>query len=125
MTMTDAVLTAEEMRAAEQAVFASGIPEYDVMVRAGQAAAEIIWRTGAKRDVLVLCGPGNNGGDGYVIARTLRDHGVPVRVAALADPVTDSARQARVDWGGEVEDIAEAEPAPLIFTLGPLICVHA
>lgn len=109
--MTDAVLTAAEMRAAEQALFASGVPEYDVMVRAGRAAAEIIWRAGAKRDVLVLCGPGNNGGDGYVIARTLKEHGVPVRVAALADPVTQSAKQALADWGGEVEDIANAEPA--------------
>lgn len=105
------VLTAAGMREAEAALFASGVPEYEVMVRAGRAAAEIIWRAGARRDVLVVCGPGNNGGDGYVIARALKEYGVPVRVAALADPVTESARQARADWSGPVEDYATAAPA--------------
>lgn len=105
------VLTAAEMRAAEAALFASGVPEYEVMERAGKAAADIIWRAGSRRDVLVVCGPGNNGGDGYVIARTLSERGVPVRVAALADPVTESAKQARADWGGPVEDYADAAPA--------------
>lgn len=105
------ILTAAEMRAAEQSLFASGTPEYDVMVRAGTAAADIVWRAGARRDALILCGPGNNGGDGYVIARTLKQHGVPVRVAALADPVTDSAKRARADWNDEVEDLMTAAPA--------------
>ena len=106
-----AVLTAAQMRAAEQALFASGVPEYDVMLRAGHAVAAMVWRIGAKRDALVLCGPGNNGGDGYVIARWLRDHGVPVRVAASAEPMTESARCARADWDGLVEDIMSAAPA--------------
>lgn len=105
------ILTAAEMRTAEQALFATGVPEYDVMVRAGRAAADIVWRVGGHRDALVLCGPGNNGGDGYVIARTLREHGVPVRVAALADPVTASAKQARADWNGPVEELMTAAPA--------------
>lgn len=106
-----AILTAAQMREAEQALFATGIPEYDVMQRAGRAVADIIWRAGARRDALILCGPGNNGGDGYVIAHTLRDHGVPVRVAAMAEPATPSARQARADWAGPVEDILTAAPA--------------
>ena len=106
-----AILTAAEMRAAEAALFASGVPEYEVMVRAGRAAAEIVWRAGARRDTLVLCGPGNNGGDGYVIARALKEHGVPVRVVALAEPVTESAKRARADWNGPVEDLMTAAPA--------------
>lgn len=105
------VLTAAEMRAAEAALFARGVPEYTVMERAGRAATEIIWRAGAMRDALVLCGPGNNGGDGYVIARVLREKGVPVRVAALGPPQTESACRALADWGGPVEDLAEAAPA--------------
>lgn len=116
----EAILTAAEMRAAEQAVFASGLPDYELMLRAGRAAAEIVWRVGARRETLVLCGPGNNGGDGYVIARALRERGVPVRVAALADPVTPSARRARAEWeegaagmpGAPVGTLADAAPAP-------------
>jgi ADP-dependent NAD(P)H-hydrate dehydratase / NAD(P)H-hydrate epimerase len=106
-----AIVTAEQMRAAERALFATGVPEYDVMERAGAAAADIIWRAGGMRDVLVLCGPGNNGGDGFVIARLLRDKGVAVRVAASGDSGTASSRQARASWGGPVEDIASALPS--------------
>ncbi|MBO9576180.1 MAG: NAD(P)H-hydrate dehydratase [Sphingobium sp.] len=106
-----AILTTAQMRAAEQALFDTGTDPYALMRRAGEGAAEIIWRAGHKRDVLVLCGPGNNGGDGYVIARTLRALDVPVRVAALGEPRTKSAAKARADWGGPVEDIMTAEPA--------------
>lgn len=105
------ILTAAQMRAAEQAVFAWGVPEYELMERAGTAAAEIIWRAGGKRDLLVLCGPGNNGGDGFVIARLLRARGVSVRVAALGESRTESSRQARVAWNGPVEALEQAAPA--------------
>ncbi len=50
----------------------------------------------------MLCGPGNNGGDGYVIARWLKQRGADVAVVAAFDPKTDSALQARADFGGEV-----------------------
>ncbi|GLI99289.1 NAD(P)H-hydrate dehydratase [Sphingobium sp. BS19] len=106
-----AILTAAEMRAAEQSVFASGVAEYALMEKAGAAAADIIWRAGGKRDTLVLCGPGNNGGDGFVIARILRGHGVPVRVAATGESRTPSSQQARALWDGPVEDVFTASPA--------------
>lgn len=109
------ILTAAQMREAEQAVFATGIPEYELMERAGAAAAEIIWRAGAKRDALVLCGPGNNGGDGFVIARQLRSRGVPVRVAALGESRTESARKARAAWNGPIEPFDQAGPATQII----------
>jgi hydroxyethylthiazole kinase-like uncharacterized protein yjeF len=64
--------------------------------------------------VLVLCGPGNNGGDGYVAATHLRAMGVPVRVAALAEPKSDAAKAARAEWGGEVASLAQAESAPIV-----------
>ncbi|MCW2381502.1 MULTISPECIES: NAD(P)H-hydrate dehydratase [unclassified Sphingobium] len=105
------ILTVAQMRAAEQALFDAGTDSYALMRRAGEGAAEVIFRAGAMRDVLVLCGPGNNGGDGFVIARALRDLGVPVRVAAFGESGTDSSRKARADWGGPVEDILLAEPA--------------
>lgn len=106
-----AILTAADMRAAEQALFATGIPEYDVMERAGAAVADVVWRAGGMRDTLVLCGPGNNGGDGFVIARLLRDKGMSVRVAASGDSRTASSRQARALWNGPVEDAVTAGPA--------------
>ncbi|WP_246524636.1 NAD(P)H-hydrate dehydratase [Sphingobium phenoxybenzoativorans] len=109
-----AILTAEEMRAAEQAIFDSGVAPYALMETAGAAAADVIWRAGGVRDTLVLCGPGNNGGDGFVIARLLKARGVPVRVAATGESKTDSSQKARRAWAGPVENIADAAPATQI-----------
>src|SRR3546814_1269248 len=65
--------------------------------------------------VLILCGPGNNGGDGYVAARLLAGRGVAVRVAALGEPATDLAKAARAGWTGTVERIdGRLAPASLI-----------
>lgn len=105
------ILTAAQMRDAEQAAFDAGVDPYGLMETAGAAAAEIIWRAGHRRETLILCGPGNNGGDGYVIARLLRARGVPVRVAALGESRTESARRARAAWDGAVEDMMTAAPA--------------
>ncbi len=105
------ILTAAQMRVAEQAAFDAGVDDYGLMETAGAAAAAIIWRAGHKRDALVLCGPGNNGGDGYVIARLLRERGVPVRVAALGESRTVSGQRARAAWNGPVEDVMTAAPA--------------
>ena len=65
------ILTAAEMRAAEAAAVGAGTPDTELMERAGIAAADAILAYAAWRPTLVLCGPGNNGGDGYVIARRL------------------------------------------------------
>jgi hydroxyethylthiazole kinase-like uncharacterized protein yjeF len=111
---SDPILTLAQMRAAEQALFDGGVDPYALMVRAGEGAAEIIWRAGNMRETLVLCGPGNNGGDGYVIACALKQRGVPVRVAALADPRTESASRARAAWAGPVETLESAVPAQQI-----------
>lgn len=110
----DAVLSVAQMRAAEQALFDAGTNPYSLMVQAGEGAADYIWRAGHQRPTLVLCGPGNNGGDGYVIARALRAYDVPVRVAAIGEPRTESAKRARADWAGPVEALDSAAPAPQI-----------
>jgi hydroxyethylthiazole kinase-like uncharacterized protein yjeF len=101
------------MRAAEAAAIAAGTPVEMLMERAGAGAAEAIWRFAGPLPALVLCGPGNNGGDGYVIARLLRERGMQVRVAASGEPKTEAARCARGRWDGPVVDLPEAEPAPL------------
>ena len=99
---SDLVLTVAQMQAAEQAVFDSGISVDALMERAGRGAAEYVWRIAAGRPVTVVCGPGNNGGDGYVIAETLRDRGLAVQVVAPMEPRTAAARNARARFRGEV-----------------------
>ncbi|MDZ3831183.1 MAG: NAD(P)H-hydrate epimerase [Sphingopyxis sp.] len=109
------ILTSEAMRAAEAACAADGTPLSELMDRAGAAVADMAWRVGAGAPVLVLCGPGNNGGDGYVAARLLAAHGAAVRVAALAPPATDLAGAACARWSGAVEAIeSDLMGAPVI-----------
>jgi len=109
------ILTAAEMRAAEEAAIAAGTPVEELMERAGIAAAEAIWRYAGPLPALVLCGPGNNGGDGYVIARELGARGMEVRVAALAEPKTQAAGRAAAAWNGPVGRLDEAKPASLLI----------
>ncbi len=103
------------MRAAEGRLIDAGTSVEALMERAGAGVAEAAWRFAAAPATLIVCGPGNNGGDGYVAARYLRDKGVPVRVAATGEPRTDAARAARAAWAGPVEQIEEARPAPLLI----------
>ncbi len=109
-----AILTAAEMRAAEDAVIAGGVSVETLMERAGTAIAHAVRRLAGANDVLILCGPGNNGGDGYIAARVLVEMGVAVRVAALSTPKTDAAKSARAGWSGPVETLAAAMPAPIL-----------
>jgi len=109
------VLTAAAMRAAEERAIAAGSSVTELMERAGTGVAEWVHRLAAGSEVLILCGPGNNGGDGYVAARVLAGRGVPVRVAALGEPKTEAAAAARAAWGGAVEALTDAtEPAPVL-----------
>ncbi len=108
------VLTAAEMRAAEEAVIATGVSVDTLMDRAGTSIAHAVRRLAGANAILILCGPGNNGGDGYVAARVLAKLGATVRVAALSEPRTDAAKAARAGWCGPVETLADARPAPVL-----------
>jgi ADP-dependent NAD(P)H-hydrate dehydratase / NAD(P)H-hydrate epimerase len=109
------ILTAEAMRAADQAAIAGGAAVETLMERAGQAVAEAAWRFAGPMPVLILSGPGNNGGDGYVAARHLAERGLDVRVAALAEPASDAAKWAKGQWNGPVETLDSTAPAPLLI----------
>lgn len=98
----DQILTAAQMRAAEDALVTKGIGVDQLMQRAGRGAAEWVWRIAAGHPVAVLCGPGNNGGDGYVIAEAIRERGGTVTVIAAAEPRTQAAGEARILYRGEV-----------------------
>jgi hydroxyethylthiazole kinase-like uncharacterized protein yjeF len=101
MRAPDQVLTAAQMRAAESALVRRGTSVDELMQRAGRGAADWIWRVALGRPVTVLCGPGNNGGDGYVIAETLRARGLPAAVIAPHGPATEAAKTAASAWRGE------------------------
>ena len=110
------ILTVEAMRAAEQRAIDGGTKVEELMERAGAALAEAVYRFAGLLPVLVLCGPGNNGGDGYVASRHLTERGVKVRVAALSEPKSDAAQWARSQWAGDVEQLSdETKAAPAII----------
>lgn len=97
------VLDVAAMRAAEAALIAGGTPAQDLMEVAGRALGEWARRLGAGRPVTVLCGPGNNGGDGYVAARHLMENGVAVTVIAAREPATPEAMTARALYKGKIQ----------------------
>jgi hydroxyethylthiazole kinase-like uncharacterized protein yjeF len=110
------ILTAEAMRAAEQRAIEGGSSIEQLMEGAGAGLAEAAYGFAGPMPVLVLCGPGNNGGDGYVAARVLADRGIDVRVASLGEPKSEAAQKARSRWTGAVEALADTtRPAPLVI----------
>ncbi|HSM39970.1 MAG TPA: NAD(P)H-hydrate epimerase, partial [Afifellaceae bacterium] len=106
------VLTPQEMGRADSLTIEAGIPGYGLMLAAGTAVADEAAAMGGRR-VLVVAGPGNNGGDGFVAARLLREAGRDVRVALLGNPdrLEGDAAQACSDWVGSIE-IIDPEAAP-------------
>ena len=95
------ILTVAEMAAADQAAIAAGTPGAVLMQRAGAAVAEAVIARWPKAPVVVLCGPGNNGGDGYVAARALAEAGWDVRTASMARAsLKGDAAGAASAWAG-------------------------
>ena len=108
------ILSAAQMRGAEDAAMAAGATVDSLMLTAGRAVAEAVRRLAAHAEILVACGTGNNGGDGYVAALALRDMGLDVRVAALGEPRSEAATAARSRWMGPVEPLLTADPAAIL-----------
>ncbi len=102
------LLTTAQMARADRLAIEGGVPGMTLMEKAAAAIAKstslILQKTSARR-VLVLCGPGNNGGDGYVAARLLRGQRFKVRVAALTpiETLRGDALTAARSWTGPVE----------------------
>ena len=95
------------MYLADQLAVAAGVPSLALMENSGRAVAEEIVRRYGARKTLVVCGPGNNGGDGFVAARYLRQWGWPVRVALLGGrgKLKGDAAVMAAKWDGETENL--------------------
>lgn len=100
------IFAPNEMAEADRRTIASGTPGIDLMERAGAAVARAALDTGVSgRRFTVVCGPGNNGGDGFVAARILREQGFDVRVVlpGARDKLAGDAAIAAARWSGKVE----------------------
>ncbi len=98
------VYSAAGMKLAEGQANGLGYGYYDMMLAAGKAVAAALPVTPEDR-VLVVCGGGNNGGDGYVIARELFGRKIPVAVYAVAPPKTEETARAYAEYPGEWEPL--------------------
>ncbi len=103
------ILTPAEMAEADRRTIEAGTSGIGLMERAGLAVAECAAELARARGrVAVICGPGNNGGDGFVAARLLRERGFEVRASLLGsrDALTGDAAEASKKWNGGVDELA-------------------
>lgn len=113
---TDLVLlSTRQMAEADRITIAAGTPGIVLMERAGAAVADIASsRMSAGAAVAVLCGPGNNGGDGFIVARILRERGLEVRVVLLgkAEALVGDAALAFGSWAAPLLPLEKLGETP-------------
>lgn len=104
------IISVAEMRAIDAAAADAGVPTAQLMANAGRAVAEVVMARFPPAPVAVLCGPGNNGGDGWIAARLLRAAGWPVRVfsATPRESLGGDAAAAALGWDGEIGELSQA-----------------
>jgi len=108
------ILRSAAMRAAEDAAFASGIAQDELMERAGLTVARETRRLALGRPILILAGPGNNGGDAFVCARFLQQWDCDVIVAALPGRAEGAAARMRAAWSGPIFELTQVSSRPVV-----------
>jgi NAD(P)H-hydrate epimerase len=105
-----ALLSAQQIAEADRLTVASGMSEIALMENAGRPVAREIQRSWTPRPIVVLCGPGSNGGDGFVAARHLAEADWPVRVALLGprEHLRGAAAHHAALWRGPIEPLTPA-----------------
>jgi hydroxyethylthiazole kinase-like uncharacterized protein yjeF len=117
-----ALLTPPEMAEADRLTIAGGVAGETLMENAGAAVAAAIMARWSPRPTAVLCGPGNNGGDGFVAARHLAASGWPISLFLLGARAAlrgDAARHA-ARWSGPIENLTTALPADTALVVDAL-----
>ena len=112
---TTSIITPTEMSAIDSDAARSGIDSFALMTSAGQAVSAAALRLYPQAlRFAVLCGPGNNGGDGYIAATALQCSGAEVSVYALGDTarLQGDAAHARLQWTRNIETLAAYRPEP-------------
>ncbi|HJO87803.1 MAG TPA: NAD(P)H-hydrate epimerase, partial [Rhodospirillales bacterium] len=101
------LLTVEEMGRADALAVKAGVPSLELMENAGQSVFKTLRQHWTRRRVVVLCGPGNNGGDGFVVARYLNAAGWPVTLGLLGEikKLKGDAKANAKKWEGEVHSL--------------------
>ena len=104
------ILTVAQVGEADRGTIEAGTPGFVLMQRAGAAVAQAIIARWSPRKTAVLCGPGNNGGDGFVVAKALADAGWEVAVALDSEPgaLRGDAAEAAHLWAGEIGPLSPA-----------------
>lgn len=110
--LANKILSVNGHRAADAFAVANGVDGVALMEAAGRAVADATERRWSPRFTLILCGPGNNGGDGFVIARHLAARGWPVEIAALGttDEYKGDAAVMCARWKGPVRQLDDPDP---------------
>jgi hydroxyethylthiazole kinase-like uncharacterized protein yjeF len=111
------IISVAQMRAIDARAAELEVPTLTLMENAGAAVAEQIAARFPKQPIAVLCGPGDNGGDGYVVARRLKRNGWPIWVETLGDPraLRRDAAEMATRWGGDTLRISPDNPPAELY----------
>ncbi len=115
--MSNEIISTAQMRAIDEAAGRSGIGTRTLMENAGRAVADAITERFSPRRCAVLCGPGNNGGDGYIVALLLKQRGWSVWVETLSggEQVHGAGADAAAAWDGETLSVGSTNPMAELF----------